>query len=266
MARLGYAARGFVFLIVGALAGLAAIGVRNRASDSKDALYTLLGEPFGHGLLALIAVGLACFAAWRFTQAFLDADHQGSNFKALSRRAIYAGAAIFYLGFAWVAVGMLFGTDRGGNSDQMAREWTAWLLAKPFGQWLIGAVGVSFVVTAIAVAIAGMREDFRRRLELKGEERKIVTALGTLGYLARAFVFLMIGVFLLFAAIHARSSEAKGIAGALRVLQQQPYGAALLGITAAGLLAFGLYGIAEAVSRRISPPRVQLKENASARK
>jgi hypothetical protein len=87
-------------------------------------------------------------------------------------------------------------------------------------------------------------------------ERKngIVTALGIFGFLARAFVFAMIGVFLLFAAINSRSSEAKGFAGALGVIQQQPYGAALLGITAAGLLAFGLYGIAEAAYRRISPP------------
>jgi hypothetical protein len=71
---------------------------------------------------------------------------------------------------------------------------------------------------------------------------------------AAAFVCAMIGLFLLFAAINSRSSEAKGFAGALGVIQEQPYGSALLGITAAGLLAFGLYGIAEAAYRRISPP------------
>jgi hypothetical protein len=62
---------------------------------------------------------------------------------------------------------MVFGSDRGGNSDQMAREWTAWLLAKPFGQWVIGAVGIAFVTTAIGVAITGFRADFKRRLEMK---------------------------------------------------------------------------------------------------
>ena len=85
-----------------------------------------------------------------------------------------------------------------------------------------------------------------------------MAALGSLGFFARAFVFAMIGVFLLFAAIHFRSSEAKGFAGALRVIQQQPYGAALLGITAAGLLAFGLYGFAEAAFRRITPPSLSI--------
>jgi hypothetical protein len=258
MARVGYAARGLVFAIVGIFAGLAAIGVRSRAGDSKDALHSLLSEPFGQVLLAMMAVGLACFATWRLAQAVLDADHQGTNSKALIKRAIYVGAAVFYLGFAWVAVTMVFGWDRSGNSDQIAREWTAWVLAKPFGQWMIGAVGIVFVTTAIGVAITGFRADFKRRLEMKKEDRKIVTALGSLGFFARAFVFATIGFFLLFAAIHSRSSEAKGFAGALRVIQQQPYGAALLGITAAGLLAFGLYGFAEAAFRRITPPSLSI--------
>ena len=84
--------------------------------------------------------------------------------------------------------------------------------------------------------------------------------LGIAGFLARAFVFAMIGFFLLFAALNARSSEAKGFAGALRVIQHQPYGSFLLAITAAGLLAYGVYGIAEGAYRRITPPRLAVTQ------
>jgi chromate transport protein ChrA len=66
-ARIGYGARGLVFVLVGIFAALAATGARSRPADSKDALRVVL---------ALIAAGLLCFAAWRLMQAALDADGQ----------------------------------------------------------------------------------------------------------------------------------------------------------------------------------------------
>ncbi len=256
MARVGYTARGCVFAIIGVLAALAAAGNPGRAPDGKDALRALLNEPFGEALLALIAVGLLCFAAWRLAQALLDADHRGTTPTSLLQRFSWAASALFYIAFGWVAISMIFGFDRKENSEQMAHEWTAWLLAQPLGRWAVGAIGLGFLGTGAAVAVRALRADFTRRIEAKKEKREVVTALGVAGFLARAFVFAIIGVFLSFAAIHARSSEAKGLAGALSAIQQYPRGWALLGVTAAGLIAFGLFEISEGVYRRITPPRV----------
>ena len=68
--------------------------------------------------------------------------------------------------------------------------------------------------------------------------------------MTRAFVFLMIGVFLGVAAYNSNSFEAVSLAGVLRAMQNQAYGGVLLGIAALGLLAFGFFEIIEAATRR----------------
>jgi hypothetical protein len=68
-------------------------------------------------------------------------------------------------------------------------------------------------------------------------------------------VFVVVGLFVTFAALDANAREAKGLAGALQVIQQQPYGSWLLALTAAGFLAFGAFGIAEGAYRKIPENR-----------
>ena len=78
--------------------------------------------------------------------------------------------------------------------------------------------------------------------------------LGRLGFAVRGLVFVLIGAFLGLAALHSNSSEVRGLGGALESLQDQPYGWALLALTAAGLFAFGMFGFVQARYRRIDAP------------
>jgi hypothetical protein len=159
-------------------------------------------------------------------------------------------AGLFYIGFAAVSFSMIIGAGT-GDTDSAVRDWTAWSLAKPAGRWVIGSIGLIVLASGIGTGIAGVRAEFKDYLVLTKKPRLLVATLGVVGFLTRALVFAIIGVFLIFAAIDSNAHEATGFAGALMIVKQQRYGTGLLAIVAAGLFAFGAFGIAEAAFRRI---------------
>ena len=258
LARIGYAARGIVFIILAYFTLIAAVDARARLLDGKDALRALLTQPAGSALLFIVAAGLICFALWREAQCILDADRLGSDIKSLSRRVIYGAAGLFYAGFALVALSMMLGV-RTRSTDRTIYDATAWLLTKPLGQWFVALAGGAVVVTGLCIGVAGLRAEYSERLALARKPRQFVTLLGAIGYLTRAAVYTLIGLFLIFAALDSNAHEAAGLAGTLQLIKRLPHGALLLGLTAAGLFAFGAYSIAEALFRRVDPGSLRLK-------
>jgi hypothetical protein len=251
VARAGDSPRGGVFLIVGIFAGLAALG-SGRSLSSTDALKTLLTGPMGTLLLGIVAAGLFCFAAWRLLQSLLDADHLGTGRRGLTRRTGYGFGALFHFGLAVWAVSLMLGwSHRGQDGDRPVRDWTGWLMAQPYGKWLIAAVGLAIVAGGIAIALRAFGEDFKRQLDLGAEPSAWAVFLARFGFSARAVVYLLVGGFLLLAAWDSNSREAKGLGGALQSVRAEPYGWILLGLLALGLLAFAGYQFVQAYCRRV---------------
>jgi hypothetical protein len=249
MVRIGYVARGIVFLIVGSFALLAAGGLGTHPEGARDALELLFRWPLGTYFLWAMAAGLLCFAGWRFLQSVFDADLHGTSFYGLMRRAMLGGSSLFYVALAAATVRITL-VPRRFDEDQSAREWTAWLMAQPLGRTLIALIAIGFVGVAGGLAVKAIRAPYREALDATAEQRVFAIMLGSFGIMTRAFVFLMVGFFLGAAAYRSDSLEAVSLAGVLRAMQHQAHGGVLLGIAALGLLAFGLFEIIEAAARR----------------
>jgi hypothetical protein len=254
LARSGYAARGIVYVIIGWLALAAAIGPGGQTTDSKGALQSILGQPFGQVPLGIIAAGLLGYVAWRVTQAIKDTDDHGTDAKGLVVRGGLIISGINHTLLAVFAISLIFGLSSGsGSGGGGSRDWTAWLLQQMFGQWLVAIIGLAIIGAGIAHIWKGWHAKFEKHLDWEGDEKRIGSPICRFGLIARGVAFLIVGGFLMVDAWLADPDEAKGLSGALRALQEQPYGWILLGLIAIGLIAFGLYSLIEAVYRRVEP-------------
>lgn len=68
--RIGYTAKGIAFVILGVLFVAAAIEHDpDKSGGLDDALKTLSDQPYGHVLLAIVGLGIACFGLYCFARA-----------------------------------------------------------------------------------------------------------------------------------------------------------------------------------------------------
>jgi Domain of Unknown Function (DUF1206) len=254
LARIGYATRGSVFLIIGGLALLAAGDSAERPQGMRDAMQTVFDQPLGGFMLWAIVLGLACFAGWRFLQSVFDADALGNGLFGLMRRTSFAVAGMFYLALA-TATARITIQERTATEDQSARDWTHWAMTKPLGRDLIAVIAAVLVGIAIALMVQVVRAPYRHEFDRERMPLVWVVALGSVGIMTRALVFLAMGIFLGIADYDYNSTEVIGVSGVLRTLQEQSYGRGMLAVAGLGLVAFGAFELIEAYARRVRPPK-----------
>jgi hypothetical protein len=118
-ARVGYGARGFVYLSAGLLTLLAATDRIGDAVGTGGAAGWLAEQPFGRLWLVLLGVGLWAFVGWRALQAVFDADHEGADLKGWATRAGQALSGVFY---GVLAAGVFEYLDEVGEAASAAAD------------------------------------------------------------------------------------------------------------------------------------------------
>ncbi|HZC84133.1 MAG TPA: DUF1206 domain-containing protein [Rubrobacter sp.] len=104
IARAGYATKGAVYLVVGALAIGAATGMGGHTTDPPGALQTISGaKPFGWIVLWFVTVGLGAYALWRLVQAVADPEGEGRDTSGIASRVGHGAAALGYSVLAFTA-------------------------------------------------------------------------------------------------------------------------------------------------------------------
>ena len=254
-ARLGYACRGIVYGVVGVLALKLAVGAGGRLTDQKGALAVVGDSPFGAFLLGVLGLGLLAFAAWRFVQAVMDTESKGRSGKGMATRVMFFISGLVHMALGVAAFRELQGM--GGGRSGSTQSLTGRLLEQPFGRVLVVLVGLAVLGIAVEQLHQAWTGKMLRKLGLTGmaaRRRTLVQRVCRAGVAARAVVFSIMGYYLVQAGLTANPRRAKGLPEAMATLGEQPLGQVLLGVVAAGLVAFAAYQLLEARYRRIHVP------------
>ncbi len=252
LSRAGFVARGLIYGIIGILAFKLALGHGGKLTNQQGALHTVAHQPFGKLLLTLVAIGLAGYALWRFIRAAIGHGPEGSD-SGFDRLAA-AASGVAYGAMCLIAVEILLGSGSSRSGSTSPKKAASGIFGWPAGTWIVGIAGAVMVGVALYQIYRGLSQKFlddSKVEEMGARLRTWIGRIGTVGHLARGVVFGLVGIFLVKAAIDYNPQAAVGLDGALAKLVHRSYGGLLLGLVAAGLVAFAAYSLSDARYRRI---------------
>jgi hypothetical protein len=249
LARAGLAARGVIYLLIGWVAILVALGKTLQEADQRGALQLLSGKPYGLISLWLLCAGFAAYALWRLSEAAfgvtVDGKGTGPRLKSLARAVVYGSLAA-------TTLSVINGAKRSQSGQE--QDWTAKVMSHPGGRWAVGLAGAVIVAVGVILVLQGVHRKFIKYLqtgEMSATTRRVVVRLGTIGTVARGLVFALTGALVTEAAVKYQPAKAGGLDTALKMLRGQSFGEFALIAAGLGLIIFGVYGLCEARWRKV---------------
>jgi hypothetical protein len=247
--RMGYAGRGLVYLVVAGFS-LYAIWRGGQAQGTQSALADLENTTGGGIVLVLIFIGMLAYAAWRVVDAIWDLDDHGSEAKGIAARIAIAATGLIHLSIAGAAFSLLFAGGGGseGSDGSTLRSTLSTLMEWPGGRFVVAALGLAVLGAAVAYAMKGWKETYRRHLVANHFTTHWNGALRA-GLFAHGAVIAIVGGLILYAAWWANAGAAGGMQDAFSWLTRQPYGQVLVGAICVGLFGFSLFCFVNAAFR-----------------
>lgn len=244
LARSGFAVMALLHVILGAIAIAIAFGHPGEA-EPTGAIAQLADNPWGPFVMWACVLACLGLAAWQASEATLRARSLPRK-ERLAKLVSSGFLAIAYgsvgLSFAGFAVGQR--SDSGDNT----RDFSANLMAKPLGLWVLVALGLTVLGIGIYFVVKGFRRGFKEELfHFEGTRRgRLIDSLGVTGHVAKGIALDLTGMLFIIAAAKHKPEESTGLDGSLKALQDHPFGPTLLVAIGVGFIAYGIFALIRA--------------------
>jgi Domain of Unknown Function (DUF1206) len=265
VSQFGLVSRAVVYLLVGYLTMRIALGVNGRSGEPASgtgAVQEAARHAWGQVSLALLAAGFAGYSLTQLVEVIFRPRDVSSAVHRWRQRVISSSGCLLYAAFCVSTVSLLVAgrrPDRTPTSEQRQdTAVSAALLGTGLGRLVLLLTGILVVIAGVEIGRRSVRLTFQERFTTRLSAKPfgiVVRALGAVGCVARATVFVLVGVFVTKAAVLGEPRELKGVDATLRSVARSHYGPITLGALAIGLFAYGLYCLLEARYRDLTPGR-----------
>ncbi len=196
----GCIATGIIYAAIGVIAILSFLKIRHGGADESSMMAILNDYIIGKIFIWIILLGSLCYVIWRFYETIKDPYHYGKKTSGLIKRAGIALSAIADILIIYAAMRILFGTNnyQADGQPKVEREMADNLLQQNYGQWLVIAIGIGYLATAIIQLIYGITRGYRERVNIEHLSpfyRNTFYVLAWAGYLGRGLILGIIGFF-----------------------------------------------------------------------
>lgn len=182
MARVGFGARGLVYLLVAAFATAAALDFSEQPHGIIDAVQAITNTQLQVLLAGVTGTGLACLATY-FAIAGLSQCCRSGGARNWLFVAGMIGDALIYAVIMISTWSILIGWHPDG--ERQTQTWTAWVSGQPSGRGLVGFVGFLILACGIGVIIWVMTTDIDGDVDLPEEQKRAIEPIGRYGLAGR---------------------------------------------------------------------------------
>src|ERR1700728_2700776 len=150
LARAGLTARVVLYILIGWVAILVALGQTSHQADQQGALQLLAAQPYGLVSLWLLGIGFASYALWRLSEAAFgvtgEKNGAGPRLKSLGRAIIYAA-------FAYLTFPLIQGKAQ--SQPKRQQDITATAMKHTDGRVLVGIIGAVVIIAGVVLIVEG---------------------------------------------------------------------------------------------------------------
>ncbi len=245
VARVGYGAKGVVYGVTGILAFMTAFNLGGQKAGKLQVIQFLEEQSFGKLILAVLGIGLICYAVWRFMQSISDPEGIGSDGKGTIKRISFFISGAVYLALGIFSIVEIF-SNAGNNGDSSGLG--------NFSSYIFIGIGIALATKSVYQFIKAYKGDFLEKFKIAEiSSATLKTSLKRIGYaglVSRGIVVGIIAYFFIKGGINTSSSgEMKGTTEAFSFIQENTSGPWIFGLVALGLLCYGIYMFAMAKYR-----------------